>query len=59
MKMKKNLKLITTIFVFILFLSGFYFINDLNFRKHIEIQNSFIEHPEDIATKEFASNTAF
>lgn len=57
--MKKiNKRLITTTLI-ILALISFYKINNLNYIKHIDIKNSFVEHPENLPTKEAALNSSF
>lgn len=57
--MKKINKRLIIITLLILAIFSFYKINELNYKKHIEIKISFVEHPENLPTKEAASNTAF
>jgi uncharacterized membrane protein len=57
--MKKRSKIFITTLILIIILSGFYYINSLNYLKNKEIQNSFIKHPENLPTKEAALNTSF
>ena len=57
--MKKiNKKIITTVLL-VWALYSFYQINTLNYKKHIEIKRSYIEHPENLPTKEAALNSSF
>ena len=57
--MKKVIKILIIIITLTIILSGFYYINSLNYIKNKEIKASFIEHPENLPTKETAVNTAF
>ncbi len=59
MKQKKAIKKILFILslVFILFL--FYQINNLNYNKQKQIQDSFVNHPENLPTNEVAKITSF
>ncbi|MFK7780380.1 MAG: hypothetical protein QM490_04475 [Candidatus Gracilibacteria bacterium] len=57
--MKKINKRLISISLLILIIFGFYQINGLNYNKHIEIKRSFIEHPENLPTKETALNSSF
>jgi hypothetical protein len=57
--MKKINKRLITISLLILSIGSFYFINSLNYTKHIEIKRSFVEHPENLPTKEAAINSSF
>jgi uncharacterized protein YxeA len=57
--MKKiNKRLIITGLI-ILALLSFYKINIFNYAKHIEIKKSYVEHPENLPTKEAALNSSF
>jgi len=49
--------IIFLLFIFVLF--SFWEINKLNYIKHKQIQESIVNHPEWLATKEFAKNTSF
>ncbi len=53
------MKKISIIILLLLSLIGFYKINFENYKKHIEIKQNLIEHPENLPTKETAKNTAF
>ncbi len=53
------MKKISIIILLLLSLVGFYKINFENYKKHIEIKQNLIEHPENLPTKETAKNTAF
>ena len=53
------MKKISIIILLLLSLVGFYKINFENYKKHIEIKQTIIEHPEYLPTKETAKNTAF
>ncbi len=55
----KKLKVFITLIILAIIFSGFYYINWLNYWKHIEIKRSFVEHPENLPKKEFASKTSF
>ncbi|MBT3727333.1 hypothetical protein HOG21_06885 [bacterium] len=55
-KIVKNFIIITLIIVSIY---GFYYVNHKNYIKHIEIQRSYIEHPENLPKKDFAVKTSF
>ncbi|MBT3728743.1 hypothetical protein HOF65_08195 [bacterium] len=57
--MKKVNKRLITVSLLILSIIGFYQVNSLNYTKHIEIKRSFIEHPENLPTKEAAVNSSF
>jgi hypothetical protein len=57
--MKKQSKNLIIIVILLLTLSGFYKVNSLNYQKHNDIKNSFIEHPENLPKKEVAVNTSF
>ena len=57
--MKKNNKRLITLSLLILILIGFYWINSLNYTKHIEIKRNLVEHPENIPTKTAAINSSF
>lgn len=57
--MKKNSKNFLIIILIIFALFSFYKINILNYSKHIEIKNSFVEHPENLPTKEAALKSSF
>ena len=57
--MKKINKRLITISLLILVLIGFYKINSLNYTKHIQIKQSFIDHPENLPTKQTAINSSF
>lgn len=57
--MKKINKRLITISLLILVLISFYQINSLNYEKHIKIKQSFIDHPENLPTKETALNSSF
>lgn len=57
--MKKITKRFVTITSIIIALISFYIINNLNYSKHIEIKRSFVEHPENLPTKEAAVKSAF
>lgn len=57
--MKKINKKLITIVLFTLAIAGFYQVNSLNYGKHIEIKNSFINHPENLPTKQAAINSSF
>jgi len=43
----------------VLAIVGFYQVNSLNYAKHIEIKRNYIEHPENLPTKETAINSSF
>jgi len=53
------MKKISIIILLMLSLIGFYKINFENYKKHIEIKQNFINHPEYLPTKETAQKTAF
>jgi len=57
--MKKINKRLISIALLITTLVGFYYINWLNYNKHIEIKTSFVKHPENLPTKEAAVNSSF
>jgi hypothetical protein len=59
MRQKKAIKKILFILslIFVLFL--FYKINDLNYTKQKQIQDSFVSHPENLPTSEVAKITSF
>lgn len=57
--MKKINKRLITASLLILAIGSFYFINSLNYTKHIEIKRSFVVHPENLPTKETAKNSSF
>ena len=57
--MKKINKRLITFSLLILTLIGFYKINSLNYSKHIQIKQSFVEHPENLPTKQTAINSSF
>ena len=57
--MKKNNKRLISLSLLILVLLGFYSVNSLNYTKHKEIKTSFVEHPENLPTKEAAINSSF
>jgi hypothetical protein len=52
-------KISIIIILLLLSLVGFYKINFENYKKHIEIKQNFIKHPEYLPTKETAKKTAF
>ncbi|MDP2091249.1 MAG: hypothetical protein Q8K30_06665 [Candidatus Gracilibacteria bacterium] len=56
--MKKITKRLITTTLLIIALIGFYIVNSLNYIKHIEIKRSFVEHPENLPTKEAAVNSS-
>ena len=47
------------IFLILIFIVWFYIINSSNYKKHIEIRQNYVEHPEDLPTKEAALMSAF
>ncbi|MFA5917268.1 MAG: hypothetical protein WC850_03500 [Candidatus Gracilibacteria bacterium] len=59
MRQKKAIKKILSILslIFVLFL--FYKINDLNYTKQKQIQDSYVNHPENLPTSEVAKITSF
>jgi len=57
--MKKINKRLITITFLALSIFCFYKINELNYRKHIEIKIAYVEHPENLPTKEAAVNSSF
>jgi hypothetical protein len=57
--MKKINKILIITTTLILTLVIFYKINELNYRKHIEIKRNYINHPEDLPTKESARMSSF
>jgi hypothetical protein len=57
--MKKINKRLITTSLLIIAVVGFYQINSLNYNKHIEIKRNFINHPENLPTKETALNSSF
>ena len=57
--MKKINKRLIIIILIMLAIFSFYKINNLNYLKHIEIKKSFVEHPENLPTKEVAINSSF
>lgn len=57
--MKKITKRLTTWLFLIIALIWFYIVNSLNYNKHIQIKRSFVEHPENLPTKEVAKNSSF
>jgi hypothetical protein len=52
-------KIIPIVILLWIVLFGFFQTNKLNYRKYIEIQKNFVDHPENLPTKEVAKNTAF
>jgi len=61
MKKKLQNKIISIIIVIIILitLSLFYKQNVINYKKHNEIKTSYINHPENLPTKEAALRTSF
>lgn len=57
--MKKINKRLITIGLLIIILVGFYNVNEINYKKHVEIKKSFVEHPENLPTKQTAVNSSF
>jgi hypothetical protein len=66
--MKKTDKNINKIYVFlkifaiialIAVIFAFFEINKLNYKKHNQIKENIVNHPENLPTKEMAKNTAF
>lgn len=57
--MKKINKRLIATSLLIIAVVGFYQVNSLNYNKHIEIKRSFINHPENLPTKETALNSSF
>ncbi len=56
--MKKITKRVITTLLLTIALVWFYIINGLNYNKHIQIKRSFVEHPENLPTKEAALNSS-
>lgn len=52
-------KKILFLFLLIFILFGFYQINEINYKKHLEIRENLVNHPEWLPTKEVALNTSF
>lgn len=52
------MKKISLIIVLILILTSFYKINEINYKNHLEIKKSIVNHPENLPTKETADNTS-
>lgn len=57
--MKNKIKNIIILITIILTIFGFIFIADINYKKHIEIRNSVIEHPSFLPKKELLKYTSF
>lgn len=57
--MKKINKRLFSLLLILISLAGFYYVNDLNYWKHIEIKRNFVEHPEKLPTKETALRSSF
>jgi len=57
--MKKINKRLIVITLITLALFSFYTINNLNYIKHLEIKKNYVDHPENISTKQTAINSSF
>lgn len=57
--MKAKTKKILSFLVLFIILGSFYYINLKNYWKIKQIQNQYIEHPENLPKKEFVSKTSF
>jgi hypothetical protein len=53
------MKKIITIFLLIIILTGFLEIGRLNYKKHLQIKENLVNHPENLPTKNTAKSTAF
>lgn len=53
------MKKIGLLFLLLIVLVWFYYTNESNYNKHVEIKQDLIEHPENLPTKETAVNTSF
>lgn len=59
MKQKRTLKKIVFILSLIFVLWLFYNINNLNYKKHKQIQESYVKHPENLPKNDIAKITSF
>lgn len=55
----KYLHLITSVIILLLIISWFVSINQENYKKHVEIRDNYVNHPEWLITKELANATSF
>ena len=55
----KKVKYIIWFIIFSLIISLFVYINKINFEKHIEIRNNYVNHPDGLINKDIAKATSF
>jgi len=53
------MKKIIIFLFFIILLTSFYYTNSQNYKKHIDIKQNLVRHPENLPTKETALATSF